>query len=220
MTDEEKDGWAPVEGKDGWAPEESPAARSAAPLDENASLQELLERRSAAGGQPSEVPTLPPALARMTGRELKENFQAIGQGAVTVFGAWIVYTLVGSAASFLINDLVLHHRTGLTGRDLWTAQALLAAPYVLLAFLGGLVVRRRTHLPRPQTWIFALAAVYAFIRFVRFRWCGEASAIGDALAARAADAAIVFAATRLGYAASTRRPGTEADRFGPGPIEP
>ena len=220
MPDETKDGWAADPANDGWQTDGMPP-KAPEPMDDNATLRDLLARQAARTGTPSPAPTLPPALANLTAGELKQKIGVLS-GAVTLFVTWVFYSLLGAAAGFAIDEFVVHGAVGLTGSHLWKAQALLAAPYIVLAFLGGWVAKARTSLPRPQAWAFALSAVYAISRLSRFRWCGPAAPIGDAVLARFLDAALVFAATQIGFGSASRRrlQGTDADRFGPGPIEP
>lgn len=200
---------------------ESPVDAGKADAQEGLTLQELLARAAAKQGDPAaKVLTLPRALAGLTPKELKEKVEGGMQGLVAVFLAWMAFSVAGGVASFAIREFVLRRSAGLSGKELWTAQAILAAPYILLAFAAGLVLRSKVVFPRPQVGCLVLAVIYGISRLVRFQWCGEAGAVSDALLARFADAAAVFAATYFGFQLGTGRAKTDAERFRPGPIEP
>lgn len=202
------------------APPSAPASRtSPADIDENATLGELLRREGPGSG------ALPPALANMTAQEAKARLQGGARGVAYLILAWLVFGAVGGMASLAIDALVVHHPSGLAGAELWKAQALLAAPYILLAFVGGRILRRVQDLPKPQAWALAISMIFGLMRLARFHWCGPADATADAGMARFADAAVVFSMTRLGFgsagAARVPTPSPDGeDRFGPGPIEP
>lgn len=199
---EEKDAGAPVGAND--------------PADGTV-LQELVAREAERKGQ--EAPTLPRAVANLTPQQLKERVEGMRRAAVVLVAAWFGYSIVGGMASFAVQRFVVRDQTGLTGNDLWMAQLLLAAPYIVLALVGGVLLKAKSGLRRPEKWCLALAALFAISRLRNFQWCGPADS-EVAIIARWVDAAAVFVTTIIGLSLGTSRPRTEADRFGPGPIEP
>lgn len=201
MTDE-KDAEGPVEAND---------------TADDAVLQELVAREAARKGQTA--PTLPPAMANLTPQQLKEKVEGVGRTAAVLVAAWFCYSIGGGLANFAMQRYVVRERSGLTGDDLWMAQVLLAAPYIVFGLVGGLLLKTKSGLRRPEKWCLALAGAYALSRLRNFHWCGPADST-VAMIARWVDAAAVFAATFAGLGLGTSKPRTEADRFGPGPIEP
>ena len=199
-------------------PASSPADRLAG-IDENQTLGEILRREPG-----HEKVSLPPAVASMTAKEAKATLQGGARGVVFTIFAWLLFGAVGAMASLAIDSLLVHHPTGLAGAELWKAQGLLVAPYVVLAWIGGRILRRVQDLPKPQAWSAMLALLFALSRLTRFHWCGAADHVADAVMTRLADAALVFGATRLGFGSGAGRPtfssSSDAGRFGPGPIEP
>jgi hypothetical protein len=165
----------------------------------------------------------------MTAKEAKAKLEGGARGIASLLLAWFLFGAAGAAANLAIDALVVHHRTGLTGPELWKAQGVLALPYVLLAFVGGRILRRIQDLPRPQAWAAGLGLIFALMRLLRFRWCGPDDHAADALMTRLADAALAFVSTRLGFGSGGGSPSVssfsssspdDASRFGPGPIEP
>ena len=180
-------------------------------------LQELVARQAARQGQPA--PKLPRFVANLTPQQVKEKAEAIGRTGTVLIAAWFSFSIGGSVASGVLRRYVVQGRTGLIGDDLWTAQLLLAAPYLVLALVGGVLLRTKSGLRRPEGWCLALAVIYTLSRLRNFQWCGPTDS-DVSMVARLADAAGVFAATFFGLGLGTSKPRTEADRFGPGPIEP
>jgi len=199
--------------------EEKDAGAPAGPNDraDGVGLQELVAREAARKGQTA--PTLPRAVANLTPQQLKEKVEGVRRAAPILVAAWFCYSIGGRVATFAMQRYVVRERSGLTGDDLWMAQLLLAAPYIVLAVVGGVLLKTKSGLRRPERWCLALAAMYALSRLRNFLWCGPADS-DVAMITRLVDAAAVFAATFVGLGLGTSKPRTEADRFGPGPIEP
>lgn len=187
---------------------------------ENLTLQELADR-AALKQDASTPPTakLPPFLGNLTPRQLKEKSRGLAGSIGFFVGAWLCYSIGGSLASFAIGRFLLTRQTGLEGTELWTAQLLLAAPYIALAFGAGVVLRTRPAIPRPETACLLMAGAFALSRLSRFHWCGPAEPLLPMLA-RLGDAGAVFLATYLGFGIGKSRAGSDIERFGAGPIEP
>jgi hypothetical protein len=198
----EKDAEAPVETND---------------TADGAVLQELVSREAARKGQTA--PRLPRAVANLTPQQLKEKVESVGRTAAVLVAAWFCYSIGGGVASFAMQRYVVRARSGLTGDDLWMAQLLLAAPFIVFALVGGVLLKTKSGLRRPEKWCLALGAMFALSRLRNFQWCGPADS-SVAMIARWVDAATVFAGTFIGLSLGTSKPQTQADRFGPDPIEP
>ena len=183
---------------------------------ENLTLQEIADRQ--ARKRDASAPTvakLPPFLGNLRPAQVKGLMGSIG----FLVGAWLAYSVGGALASLAISHFFPVGRSGLEGAELWTAQLLLAAPYLVLAFGAGMVLRTKSAMPRPETACLVLAVAFALSRLVRFDWCGPADPILSTLV-RLGDAGAVFLATFLGFGLRKSPGKSDMERFGPGPIEP
>lgn len=197
-----------------------PPVETDAAANENLTLQEIADReaRKADASAPP-APKLPAFVGNLTPAQLKEKSRGL-VGSIGFFvGAWICYSVGGALASLVIGRFFLKRQTGLEGTELWTAQLLLAAPYLVLAFGAGAVLRAKTALLRRETACLVMAVVFAISRLFRFHWCGPEEPL-VAVLARLADAGAVFLATYLGFGSRKSPARSDMERFGPGPIEP
>ncbi|MEX0880534.1 MAG: hypothetical protein WEB59_13685 [Thermoanaerobaculia bacterium] len=187
---------------------------------ETLTLQELADRE-ARKRDASTPPAakLPPFLGNLTRKQIQDKSRGFVGVIGFLVGAWLCYSVGGALASFTIGRFLLVRQTGLEGTELWTAQLLLAAPYLVLAFGAGVVLRARSALPRRETACLVMAVAFALSRLSRFHWCGPADPL-LAILARLGDAAAVFLATYLGFGIRKAPAGSDMERFGPGPIEP
>jgi hypothetical protein len=198
--------------------DEEPPAET--PPDENLTLQELADREARkrdASATPSAK--LPPFLGNLTPRQIKEKSHGLVGSIGFLVGAWLCYSVGGALASVAVSRFFLVRQTGLEGTELWTAQLLLAAPYLVLAFGAGMVLRTRPAIPRPETACLVMAVAFAISRLHRFHWCGPEDPLLSVLA-RVADAGAVFLATYLGFGIRKSAAKSDIERFGTGPIEP
>ena len=194
-------------------PDKTPGATDAA---EDLTLQEIADREARkrdASAPP--VAKLPPFLGKLKPAQVKGLMGSIG----FLVGAWLVYSVGGAIASLAIKRFFPVRQTGLGGAELWTTQLILAAPYLVLAFGVGVVLRTKSAMPRPETACLVMAIAFALSRLARFDWYGPADPMLSTLA-RLGDAGAVFLATFLGFGLRKSAGKSDMERFGPGPIEP
>ena len=195
---------------------ETPPAEAVAAENENLTLQEIADREARkrdASAPP--VAKLPAFLGNLKPKQVKGLMGSIG----FLVGAWLAYSVGGALASLVIGLFFPVRRTGLEGAELWTAQLLSAAPYLVLAFGAGAVLRTKWTIPRPETACLVMAVAFALSRLARFDWYGPGDPVTPTLV-RLGDAGAVFLATFLGFGIRKSPVSGDMERFGPGPIEP
>jgi hypothetical protein len=193
-----------------------------------ANLRELLDQAKAQMAQQRgispeqiKIPAALDELSQLTPEEATRRIQSSVGGGVAVVVAWMVLGALARVIGLAIDRYILKSPSDLAGSRLWTAQSIAAAPYLVFAALGGLMVALQRKLPRPDRWCRAFAILFAGSRLFRFTWFGPAEAVVTSIAARFADAAAVFAAAWAGYLLGRAGPPSAPASFDDSkPIEP